>query len=83
MKQARRFRRPGQVWVPVLHGQKGRWAYTALYPNAARAHELGKTRDWVVIYYESAGAAGQSGGHSGLRALKGRRVVRSREVECG
>jgi DNA polymerase (family 10) len=80
----RRFNPHRQAWLPVLHVQKGRWAYTALYSNTARAHELGKTRDWVVIYYESDGAAGQCTVVTpAFGPLKGRRVVRGREVECG
>jgi DNA polymerase (family 10) len=80
----RRFNPHRQAWLPVLHVRKGPWDYTALYSNTARAHELGKTRDWVVIYYESDGAAGQCTVVTpGFGPLKGRRVVRGREAECG
>jgi hypothetical protein len=78
----RRFNPHRQAWLPVLHVRKGRWDYTALFSNTARAHELGKTRDWVVIYYESDGAAGQGTVvTSNAGPLKGKRVVRGRETE--
>jgi hypothetical protein len=67
----------------VLHLTRDGTHCTALYSNTARAHDLGKTHDWVVIYFETDGverqrtvATAQSG------ALKGRRVVRGRELEC-
>jgi hypothetical protein len=47
----RRFN-PGNVaWLPVLHAERDRWQLTALYSNTALAHELGRTPDWVVIYF--------------------------------
>ena len=56
---------------------------TALFSNTARAHELGKIDDWVVIYFESEGLECQYTVVSEfLGALKGRRVVRGREREC-
>lgn len=80
----KRFNPGGKAWLPILHAQRGGWHYTALYSNTARAHELGKTRDWVVIYcYDDDHVETQctvvtetTGG------LKGRRVVRGREAEC-
>lgn len=80
----KRFNPQGKAWLPVLHTRRGAWHFTALYSNTARAHELGKSRDWVVVYFydgdhreqqctlvtESRGAAA------------GRRVVRGREAEC-
>ena len=56
---------------------------TALYSNTKRAHDLGKTRDWVVLYFEHEGAEGQATvvtEQSG--PLQGKRVVRGREDEC-
>lgn len=80
----RRFNPHRQAWLPVLHVRKGGWDYTALYSNTARAHQLGKTRDWVVIYYENAGVAGQcTVVTQAFGPLKGKRVVRGRETECG
>jgi DNA polymerase (family X) len=80
----KRFNPSGEAWLPIMHAHRGAWHYTALYSNTARAHELAKTGDWVVIYYydddhveaqctvvtETAGAQ------------KGQRVVRGREPEC-
>jgi hypothetical protein len=79
----RRFNPEGRSWLPVLHAEKEGWHFTALFSNTARAHELGKTRDWVVIYYERDGDEDQCTvvtERSG--ALRGRRVVRGREDEC-
>jgi len=60
------------------------WHFTALFSNTARAHELNRTRDWVVIYfYDDDHDEGQ---HTVVTEtsgrLKGRRVVRGREAEC-
>ena len=46
----RRFNPTGDAWLPVLHTEREGRHYTALYSNTARAHELGTTHDWVVIY---------------------------------
>jgi len=79
----RRFNPHRQAWLPVLHARREPWDYTALYSNTARAHELGKTRDWVVIYYQSDGRAGQcTVVTAGFGLLRDRRVVRGREPEC-
>lgn len=79
----RRFNPHRQAWLPVLHTRREPWDYTALYSNTARAHELGKTRDWVVIYYQSDGRAGQcTVVTAGFGPLRDRRVVRGREPEC-
>jgi putative hydrolase len=80
----RRFNPEGRAWLPVLHTERGPWHFTALFSNTARAHELGRTRDWVVIYFASDSA------HEGQRTvvteatgtLAGRRVVRGREADC-
>ena len=48
----RRFNPSGKAWLPILHTQRGERNYTALYSNTARAHELGRTRDWVILYYD-------------------------------
>jgi len=79
----RRFNPHRQAWLPVLHTRRELWDYTALYSNTARAHELGKTRDWVVIYYQSDGRAGQcTAVTAGFGPLRDRRVMRGREPEC-
>jgi hypothetical protein len=80
----KRFNPDGKAWLPVLHTSRGAWHFTALYSNTARAHELGRTRDWVVIYfYDDQHAEKQHTVVTETRgALFGRRVVRGREVEC-
>ncbi len=55
----------------------------ALFSNTARAHELGRTGDWVVLFYERNGDSGQCTVVTETRGpLAGRRVVRGRESEC-
>jgi DNA polymerase (family 10) len=78
-----RFNPGGRAWQPIMHTSRGRWRVTALYSNTARAHELGLTRDWVVLYFHS------NGGPEAQRTvvtetwgnLAGKRVVRGREEE--
>jgi hypothetical protein len=80
----RRFNPDGQAWLPVLHARAGDWHCTALYSNTARAHELGRVRDWVVIYAED--PAHHERQYTVVTAprgvLAGRRTVRGREDEC-
>jgi DNA polymerase (family X) len=80
----KRFNPDGLAWLPVLHTEKPGWHFTALYSNTARAHELGRTHDWVVIYAED--EAHHERPYTvvteGRGALAGRRVVRGREAEC-
>jgi putative hydrolase len=49
----KRFNPSGEAWLPVLHTRRGDWDFTVLFSNTARAHELGRVRDWVVIYYHT------------------------------
>ena len=79
----KRFNPEGKAWLPVLHTRRGAWSFTALFSNTARAHEAGKTNDWVVLYFEREGqgeeqrtVVTQTQG-----ALAGRRVVRGREAD--
>ncbi len=80
----RRFNPTGEAWLPVLETERGARRYTALFSNTARAHELGKTRDWVVIYYDGGTRAERQCTviTSERGALAGRRIVRGREAEC-
>jgi hypothetical protein len=79
----RRFNPDGKYRLPILHTDREGWHFNVLFSNTARAHELGKIRDWVVIYYEKDGHENQ---HTVVTEthgpLKGRRVVRGRETEC-
>lgn len=79
----RRFNPERAAWLPVLHTRRGDWEMNVMFSNTARAHELGRTDDWVVVYFEQDGEEDQctvvtetSG------SLAGRRVVRGREDEC-
>jgi len=79
----RRFNPEGRAWLPVLHTVRGRRHYTALFSNTRRAHELAKTDDWVVLFYEVDGHESQCTVVTEIRGpLTGRRVVRGREDEC-
>jgi len=80
----KRFNPKGEAWLPILHATRGEWHFTALFSNTARAHELGRTRDWVVIYfYDSDHVERQRTVVTETRgAFAGRRVVRGREEEC-
>lgn len=74
----RRFNPEHRAWLPILHTHRGDRHYTALYSNTARAHRLGKTHDWVIIYRDD---DGQSGQWTVVPGRHGERVVRGREVE--
>lgn len=80
----RRFNAGGEAWLPVLHTQRGDWHFTALFSNTARAHELGRVRDWVVIYGEDKehGERQYTVVTAARGSLAGRRVVRGREAAC-
>ena len=79
----KRFNPSGEAWLPVLHTRRGDWVYTALYSNTRKAHELGRTHDWVVLYFHrGTEAEAQCTVVTESRgALAGRRVVRGREGE--
>ena len=79
----RRFNPGRNAWLPILHTMHGDRHYTALFSNTARAHDLGKTRDWVVIYVDGGRGERQYTVVTASRGpMKGKRVVRGREVEC-
>jgi len=77
----RRFNPKGEAWLPVLHTRRGSWHFTALYSNTARAHQLGRISEWVVIFFhkdsrpegqrtvvtEARGEAAASGSSAGAR----------------
>lgn len=78
----KRFNPNGEAWLPVLHTRRGDRFYTALYSNTARAHELGRTKDWVVLYYEGPEGSGQQTVVTARHGqMAGKRVVRGRERE--
>lgn len=78
-----RFNPSHEAWLPVLHTVRRGHHYTALFSNTARAHELGKTDDWVVVYYDTDHSQRQFTVVDAARgALAGKRIVRGRESEC-
>jgi hypothetical protein len=79
----RQFNPEGERWLGILRVERSGWKMRALFSNTAQAHRLGKTRDWVVIYFERGGLRGQRTVVTETRGdLAGRRVVRGREAEC-
>jgi putative hydrolase len=80
----RRFNPEGRAWLPVLHTERGDWHYTLMYSNTARAHELKRNRDWVVVYfYDDHHEEGQCTIVTETRGpLTGLRVVRGQEPAC-
>lgn len=79
----KRFNPTGKAWLPVLHTRRNNTFYTAVFSNTAHAHELGRTQDWVVLYYEGSEGSGQFTVVTGKQGpLNGKRIVRGREREC-
>ena len=80
----RRFNPRKEAWLPILHAEREPWHFTALYSNTALAHNVGRTQDWVVLFFQSdSHAEGQRTVVTETRGLlTGERVVRGRESEC-
>jgi hypothetical protein len=80
----RRFNPDHQAWLPILHLDREGWRFTALFSNTARAHEMGRTGDWVILYFTGPDGIERQRTvvteHHGL--LAGQRVVRGRESDC-
>jgi hypothetical protein len=80
----RRMNPRGEAWLPVMHEERDGWAFSVMFSNTPQAHELGKTDDWVVIYYQREGddEEGRATVVTETRGpWRGRRVVRGREHE--
>jgi putative hydrolase len=78
----RRFNPARVAWLPVLHTMRGRRHYTALFSNTALAHRLGRTDDWVIVYWDNGRGERQCTVVTADRGpLKGQRIVRGREAE--
>lgn len=80
----RRFNPKGIAWLPVMHTHFRGWYFTVMYSNTARAHQLNKFQDWVIIFVSSdlepdwqCTIVTEPHG-----ALKGKRVVRGQEDAC-
>jgi hypothetical protein len=80
----KRFNPHGISWLPVMHVERDGWQLTAMFSNTGLAHQLGRTDDWVVIYFHDHGGADARATVVTERRgpLVGRRVVRGRETEC-
>ena len=79
----RRFNPERAAWLPVLHTERGGRPYTVLFSNTERAHRLGRTRDWVVLFHDGADGEERSTVVTERQgSLRGKRVVRGREPEC-
>ena len=80
----KRFNPEGRAWLPIMHADREGWHFTVLFSNTARAHDLKRTEDWVVLYfYDGDHREGQCTVVTETRGpLKGERVVRGREAEC-
>lgn len=80
----RRFNPSDEAWLPILHTQRDDWHFTALFSNTARAHDLGKTDDWVVLYFHTDhGSEAQCTVVTETSGpMEGYRVVRGHEAEC-
>lgn len=80
----KRFNPEGKAWLPVLHTARDPWHFTALFSNTAKAHELKRTHDWVVLYfYDDQHVEKQRTVVTESRGpLAGQRIVRGREADC-
>jgi DNA polymerase (family X) len=79
----RRFNLEQRPWLPIFQARHSRWRYRACFSNTALAHRLGRTHDWVVVYFSDGSSSGQRTVVTEKRGdLHGRRVVRGREQEC-
>lgn len=80
-----RFNPDDEAWLPIMNTTREGWKFTVLFSNTARAHELDKTDDWVVIYWKPADGSGSERQNTVVTEtsgpLKGKRVVRGREAE--
>lgn len=80
----RRFNPRGEAWLPVMHAERDGWHFTVMFSNTERAHSLGKTHDWVIIYFHDDDHVERQ--HTVLTetrgSLEGLRVVRGREADC-
>ncbi len=79
----RRFNPDHKAWLPVLHTNRANRHYSALFSNTARAHQMGRTADWVVLYYDGTRGERQCTVITSQRGpLEGKRIVRGREAQC-
>ncbi|GLR53688.1 helix-hairpin-helix domain-containing protein [Shinella yambaruensis] len=51
----RRFNPNGEAWLPIMHMRRAGWHFTVHFSNSRLAHELRKTRDWVIVHFQRDG----------------------------
>jgi hypothetical protein len=79
----REYRRRAVRGERIVHTTRDGRRWTALYSTTALARQFGRTSDWVVLDLEVAGPNPRWTVVTERRGvLKGKRVVRGREVEC-
>ena len=72
------------AWLPVLRTVRSGRQYTAMFSNTARAHHVGATHDWVVLYVDDGRSEREATVVTETYGpLAGLRVVRGREDACG
>ena len=78
----REFRAKAHL-VPVLHTRRGPRRYTALYSNTERAHRVGRTHDWVLVYVRDGDDERQYTVITATRGvMRGHRIVAGHERAC-
>lgn len=79
----RRFNPKKEAWLAILHTQRDQRHYTAMFSNTALAHQLKKTQDWVILYFDDDQGEHQCTVVTGRHPpFLNKRVVRGREAEC-
>jgi hypothetical protein len=79
----KKFNPEGKAWLPIMNTEREGWKFTVLFSNTQRAHELDKTNDWVVVYYDNGSGERKCTVVTEFKgSLKGKRVIRGREKEC-
>jgi Holliday junction resolvasome RuvABC DNA-binding subunit len=78
-----RFNPKREAWLPILHTQQGARHYTAMFSNTALAHQLKKTHDWVILYFDDDHGEHQCTVVTGHQPpFVNKRIVRGREPAC-
>jgi putative hydrolase len=80
----KKFNPEGKAWLPIMSTEREGWRFTVLFSNTQRAHDLGKTNDWVVVYYDDGSGERKCTVVTEFKGeVSGKRVIRGREKECG
>ena len=78
----REFRRAALEGATILHTTRGDRRYSALFSHSELAHRQGRHQDWVIVDLEVPGPNLRWTIVTEWRGpMKGKRVVRGREVE--